>query len=341
MGAFTTSYGGIANRVGVQAVARLLEVGQPLMVTQRYAQVDNAKLHSGNTIKWRRFEAFAVSTAPLAEGVPPAVQPLVKSDYTAVLQQFGAVTELTDVCVMLSEDNPLDVAVKLSGRQMAQTIESVTIDMLKAGTTVYYSGTATTRATVSAAPVRGDFRKIARGFDRNDGMPITSIVAPTPNVGTMGCEPAFIAMGHTDLEPDIRNITGFKTYVEYGTPGAKQPGEVGQVERFRFILTRMFTPWLAGGTTTTTMLNNGSAPSSSLACDVYPIICVAENGYAVVRLQGLKSVSIKVRQPDGDPDSGDALAQKGTVGWKTMYACAITNEYWVARLECACTANPT
>ena len=340
MGEFTTTYGQISPRVGIQAVARMLTVGQPLAVTQRYGQTDNAKSRSGNTIKWRRYEAFAVSTAPLAEGVPPTVQPLTKNDYTAVLAQYGAVAELTDVCVDLHEDNPLDVAVKLSGRQMAQTIEILTIDVLKAGTTVYYASGAAGRTTVNAPISRGDLRLVKRGFDRNDGQPITKIVAPTASISTMGVEAAYIAMGHTDLEPDIRGITGFKSYVEYGTPGARQPGEVGSVEGFRFILTRNFTPWASIGAAGTEFLSGGARVTQATACDVYPIICVAEEGYAVVRLQGVKAAEIKVRQPNGDPDSGDPLAQKGTVGWKTWFAAAITNEYWVARIECACTASP-
>lgn len=340
MGQFTTTYGGISPRVGIQAVARLLETGQPLLVTQRFAQTDNAKTRMGNTVKWRRYESFAVSSAPLAEGVPPSVQPMVKTDYTAVLQQYGAAVELTDVCVDLHEDNPLDVAVKLCGRQMAQTIEMVTIDVLKAGTTVVYAAGAADRTSVNAVVTRGDFRLVARTFNRYDAQPITRIIEPTARVSTKGIQPAFIAMGHTDLEPDIRNVTGFVHFVEYGTPGDRLPGEVGAVEGFRIVLTRMFTPWTAGGTAGTTFLSGGSKVSSSTACDVYPIICVAEDGYSVVRLQGLKAAEIKVRQPNGDPDSVDVLAQKGSVGWKTYYACAITNDYWVARIECACTASP-
>ena len=66
MGTFTTNYGQIAPRVGIQAVARLLAVGLPLLITQRFAQTDDAQSRSGNTIKWHRYHAFAISTAPLA-----------------------------------------------------------------------------------------------------------------------------------------------------------------------------------------------------------------------------------------------------------------------------------
>lgn len=340
MGAFTTTYPTISNRVNIQAVAKLLAVGQPLLVTQRFGQTDNAAAHSGNTVKWRRYLAFSVSSAPLAEGVPPSVQPLTKTDYTAVLQQYGAVCELTDVCVDMSEDGPLDVAVTRSGEQMAQTIETVTIDFLKAGTNVVYANSVASRLLVSSPPLRGDFRLIERTFDRNDGKEITKIVSPTAMVSTQGISPCFIAMAHTDLIPDFMNVTGFVAFIQYGKPGEALPGEIGKVSRHRIVCSRMFTPWLAAATSASgsTYLTGGAKGTGNP--DVYPVICVARDGYAVVRLQGLKAAEIKVRQPNGQPDSGDPLAQLGTVGWKTYFAGAITNENWVCRYEVACTATP-
>jgi len=338
----TITYGEIEPRVGIQAVARLLKVGQPLLVTQRFAQMEDAKRRAGNTIKWRRYHAFTVSTAPLAEGVPPSVQPLRKTDYTAVLRQYGAVCELSDVCYDLHEDNALGVCIDRCGEQMAQTVETLTIDVLKAGTNVYYASGAASRVALAAAVSRSDLRLVARGFDRDDGMPISRIVSPTPNVATRGVEASYFAMCHTDLKADIRNITGFTSYVEYGNPGERLPGEVGAVEDFRFICTRMFTPWLAAATTASTQstfLSNGSKTDSGSA-DVYPIICVARDAYGVVRLQGRKAVGIQVLQPN-KARGGDPLGQKGTVGWKTYYAAAILNEDWVARLEVNCTASPS
>jgi len=336
----TITYGQIEPRVGVQSVAKLLMVGLPKLVTQRFAQMGDAQLRRGGTIKWRRYNAFTVSAAPLAEGVTPSRQPLTKTDYTAILRQYGGVCELTDVCYELHEDNPLAVCVTRSGEQFAQTIETVTINMLKAGSNVYYASGVASRGLIAAPPSRADLRLVARGFDRNDAQPIGEIIPPSPKVSTMGVHEAFFAMAHTDLEPDITNIVGFKAYIEYGDPGKRIEGEIGAVDRFRFILTRMFTPWLAVGAAGTTLLANGNIPATSTACDVYPIIIVAKDAYGCVRLQGRKAVDLKVRQPDGQPTDTDPLSQRGSVGWKTWFACAILHDSWIARLEVGCTANP-
>ncbi len=342
MGDNTTTYGQIEARVGIKAVARLLSVGQPLLLTQRFGSTEVIGLRQGDTIKWRRYHLFTVTKAPLAEGVPPAVIPLRKTDYTAVLRQYGAVAELTDKCVDLHEDNVLDVAIKNHGILMAQTIEALTIDVIKAGTTVFYAGgsTITARTSVVAAPSRSDFRRIARFFDRNDAKEISRVISPSAKVSTAGVRPAFFALGSTDLEPDLLNMTGFREVVAYADPGEALPGEVGSVDRFRFCLSRLFEPWLLGGGNSTTMLSNGDAPSGTVAVDVYPIICLAKDAYGVVRLQGKDSAQIKVLQP-GEPRGGDPLGQKGTVGFKIWFAAAILCEERIARLECACTANPS
>jgi len=337
----TITYGEIQPRVGIQSVARLLKVGQPLLVTQRFAQQEDAKSRSGNTIKWRRYHAFTVSAAPLAEGVPPSVQPLNKTDYTAVMRQYGAVSELTDVCYDLHEDNALGVCVTRCGEQMAQTMETLAIDVLKAGTNVYYASSAASRTALVATVGRTDLRLLVRGFNRDDAMPISKIIGPTSNVSTRGVEASYFGMCHTDLKPDLRNMTGFQTYIEYGTPNERLPGEIGACEEIRFICTRMFTPWLAGATGAsgqTTFLTSGSSGTGS--ADVYPILVVARDAYGVVRLQGRKAVGIQVLQPN-KARGGDPLGQKGTVGWKAYFAAAILNEDWIARLEVLCTASPS
>lgn len=343
----TITCGDIGFRVGIKAIARLLSVGAPLLTTQRFAQTERLEKNVGNTVRWRRYHAFVVSKAPLAEGVPPTAQPLTKTDYTAIVKTYGALAELTDDVVDLHEDNVLDVLIKNCGRQMAETIEAVTIDKLKAGTNVFYANSVASRSLVTSPAVFSDFALISRSMDRNDATPISRIIAPTGKVSTMGVEDGFFAMGSTDLRADLRAIPTYKQYIEYGSPERRIPGEDGALDRFRFVLSRMFTPWAAAGVAGTTYLANGSAPSSSTACDVYPIICVAQDAYGVVRMQstgpdikmGRAPAHLYVKNPSSI-DSGNALGQKGHVGWKVRYACAITNEDWIARLEVACTAKP-
>jgi N4-gp56 family major capsid protein len=228
----------------------------------------------------------------------------------------------------------------LCGEQAAETVEVVRIAVLKAGTNVYYPGSATSRGTVNSSVTRGALRKVVRGFRRNKGREISRIVGATAKVSTEPVAPAFFAMGHTDLDSDIRTVSGFVPIEQYSQSSKALPGEIGKVESIRFILSALFEPWEASGASGTTYLANGSAPSSSTSCDVYPLLIVAKDAYGIVPLQGKSAVKPMVLNP-GTPSKSDALGQVGYVSWKTYQTAAILNENWIARLEVAATANPS
>lgn len=334
------SYGEIAPRVGVMAVLRLLENALPRMVMQRFGQVTTLPKKRGDTVKWRRYERFAAAMAPLAEGVPPTAQPLRARDYTATLQQFGAVVKLTDKAVELHEDNPLDVAVRHCSDQFAETEERLTIELCKGSANRYYAGGVIGRTSVVSRVTRGDFRRVARGFARANVAKINRMIAPSPDANTWGIEETYFALGHTDLEADIRSCNGFIPYSEYGEPNLKVEGEVGAVESFRVVLSNLVEPYLKGGGDSADMLSDGAAPAGAVKCDVYPVLCLGKDAYGVVRLQGVKAAHISVLQPNV-PRYGDELGQNGSVGWKFWWAGAILFEDALAVLEVAATANPT
>lgn len=340
MGDNVVSYGEIAPRVGVMSVLRLLEIAQPRMVMQRFSQVTPLPKKRGDTVKWSRYERFAAAMAPLAEGVPPTAQAMRKRDYVATLQQFGAITKISDKVDDLHEDNVLDVAVQLSGYQLAETEERLTIEMCKGSANRYYASGVAGRGTVIARLSRGDFRRVERGFARANVKKINRIIAPTPNINTWGIEETYFAVLHTDLTADVRSCTGFRPYPEYGDPKQRVDGEIGSVEAFRIIGTNLCEPYLAQGGATTTMLSNGDVPAAAgSACDTYPILCLGLEAYGVVRLQGSKAAHIMVLQPNV-PRFGDEIGQQGSVGWKFWWAGAILFEDALAVLEVACRANP-
>ena len=333
-------YGDISPRVGVKAAKKLLRVGLPQIVTQRFGMTDDQPRNSGLIRKWRRYHSFADATAPLAEGVSPAGQAIRYTDYTATLQQYGDKVPLTDIIADNHEDPVMDVMMMRCGEQFSQTIEALTLSVLKGGTNVYYAGGVGGRSSVNSTITRGDIRKVVRGFDRAYASVISRIIPPNPNVSTAGVLPSFFALAHTDLEPDIRNITGFKSIAEYSNPNQAVPGECGSVERVRFVLTPKLTSWETSGASGTVYLSGGVAVNSAASADVYPILFLARDAYGIVRLQGRQAVKVMVLNPN-TPRHGDELGQQGAVSWKTQYACARLNEQWMARLEVGCTANPS
>jgi len=336
----TTTYGDISPRTGGRAEARLLERGQHLMTVERFGQKDPQRKNSTKTVKWRRYNSLARASAPLSEGIPPTGSKLTFTDVTATLEQYGDVVIITDVVADTHEDPVLNEALKVIGEQAAETVEELRINVLKAGTNVYYANAVSSRATVNSPPVRGDFRRIYRAFKRNKAREISEIIRASAKVSTEPVASAYFGMGHTDLDSDMRGVSGFIPAEQYSDSTKMLPGEIGKVEQFRIILTAMFEPWLTAGASGTTYLSGGVAVSSAASCDVYPMLFTARDAYGIVPLQGYQAVQPMVMNP-GKPSKSDPLGQIGFVSWKTYQTCAILNQNWFARLECAATANPS
>jgi N4-gp56 family major capsid protein len=336
----TNVYGDISPRTAGYAAKRLLERGQYELVTERFGHFDPQPKKNSKTRKWRRYESLPRATAPLAEGVPPTGQKITYSDIEVTLEQYGDSVKLTDVIMDTHEDPVLNESMDLCGEQAAETIEILRINVLKAGTSVFYANGVTARTSVNSAPTRGDFRKIYRHFKRNKAKEISKIVKASALVATEPVGTSYYCMGHTDLDADLRSISGFIPVENYSDSSKALPGEVGKLENFRIVLTPLFEPWEAGGASGTTFLSGGAAVASSTACDVYPLIFVARDAYAIVPLQGEGAVTPMVLNP-GKPSKSDPLGQIGYVSWKTYQAAAILNHNWITRLECAATATPS
>lgn len=334
-----TTYGAISPRTAGFATKDLLERGQHLMVLERFGQFDAQAKNKTKTRKWRRYLSLPRATAPLAEGITPAGQRLNHVDIEATLEQYGDLVWLTDVIHDTHEDPVLQESMKICGEQAAETVEVIRYNVLKAGTNVFYPGTATTRGTVDSPATRSMFRLIYRAMKRNKAREISSIIKPSALVSTEPVASAYFALGSTDLHADLEAIAGFVPAANYSNPSSAMEGEIGKIGQMRFILTPLFEPWLASGASGTTYLSGGVKVSGAAACDVYPILIFGRDSYAIVPLQGEKAVNIGVVNPTHSTD--DPLAQRGLVSWKTYQATAILNQLWMARAEVAATADPS
>ena len=332
------TYGDISPRTAAFAAKRLLARGQHILVFERWGQVDPQGQNKTKSRSYRRYESLPRAIAPLAEGIPPTGQQLTFTDVTINLEQYGDSVQLTDVIEDTHEDSVLNESMDLVGEQAAETIEVVRYNILKAGTNVFYANAAANRAAVNSAPLRGDLRRIFRSFKRAKGREFTRIVKASPAVSTEPVGTAYWAVGHTDLDSDIKDIAGFTPVEQYSNSSKALEGEIGKLENFRIVLTALADPFLEAGLSGSTFLTNGSSGTGQP--DVYPLLCFARNSYAIVPLQGDNAVTPIVLNPN-KPSPSDPLGQVGFVSWKMWQGAGILNQTWMARYECAATANPS
>lgn len=323
-----TTYGDISPRTAAFAVAKMLVRATPYLVLEKFMQMYPIPSNSSKVAKFRRYEALALATTALTEGVTPQGKTLTYSDVTATLYQYGDFVPLTDVIADTHEDPVFSEVQDIISEQAAQTIETVRFNVFKAGTNVFFAN-GSARTDVNTALTLTLQRKITRSLQRQNAAPITKVTATSPNYGTTPCEAGYVALCHVDLETDIRGIAGFINAKNY-TSAPVSEHELGSIERTRYITSTIFSSWADGGG------NKGSMVSTSgTKADVYPILYLSQNAIAGVPLKGKDSLTPIVLNPK--PSGSDPLGQRGYVGWKAMTTAVILNQAFMGRAEVAAT----
>jgi len=326
-----TTYGDISPRVGIYAVANFLEHALPVLVLEKFARTEVLPKNKGQVVKWRRFVPFEINTTALVEGVTPAPNMLQYEDVTTIVSQYGGWVSFTDVIADTHEDPNLQKITMGLGEQAASVKEAIIWDELIGGTAVLYTGTATQRSEVEDVIQAEDLTAAQRFLKANRARHITKMLKASTNIATEPVAPAFIAFGHSNLEPDFRALPEFVVREKYSNYNVVSDYELGKFQDIRVVLSPQLPPfWGAGGDPTGVLSRDG------VAADVYPIVIVGQDAYGVVPLRGMDSATVTVKNPTATYE--DPLAQRGFASWKMWYVAVRLNEEWMVRIEAAASA---
>lgn len=325
----TTTYGDINQRTAAYASAEMLAHAEPVMILSRFGVTKPMPKNKSETVKFRRPIPFAPATTPVTEGVTPTAQKMAYEDVSVTLKQYGRPIELTDKIVDLSEDPVLQHMSMLAGEQAGSTIEAVIYGVIRAGTNVVYANGAS-RAAVNTPLTLNKQRAVTRVLRAQKAKMVNRMLAPGVGYGTSAVEASYVAVSHTDVESDIRNLAGFVPTAKYGVRQMISEYEIGTVESVRYILSPDLAPFASvGGTPGTAVVS-----TNGTAADVYPIMYIGMDAYGLVPLKGQNAMTPMVLNP-GTPSKSDPMGQRGYVSWKTWFAAVILNDLWMCRLEVA------
>lgn len=320
-------YGDISPRTAGKASKKFLERGVPLRLIERFADSRPLEKNDTKTQIFRRYNSLAPAMTPLTEGVTPAGKTGTKTDVVVTLEQYGDYVELTDVIQDTHEDPILQEYMGITGEQASETVELVAYGVIKGGTSVFYAN-GIGRSDVNTELSLAVQRRALRGILAMNGKRHTQFLDGSPNYKTNPVGACFVGLCHTDCSSSIRDMTGFIDVANYGTQ-QPLPGEIGSVEEVRYCASSLYTPFADEGGAMGLMIS-----TTGTNADVYPVIYLAQHAFGVVPLRGRKAITPMVLNPNV-PRGGDQLGQRGSVGWKTMYAACILNDAWMARAECS------
>ena len=351
------NYGTSASRNLIRAAQEMLAHAQPVTVLGDFGTQREMPKNSTDTLVFRRTLPFGASLTTgaigseaaantryvgtpsvspnalqLGEGATPGANSVSFQDVSVTLQQYGLLFKFSSRVELLYEDDIPAEMVKLTGETLAEALELIRYNVLKAGSVVIYAN-GSSRAAVNTTVTLNALRKAARTLESNRAKRVTSRLAPGVNFNTRAVQPAFLVFVHTDAVADIRNLTGFTKVEEYGTFKPVHDNEIGSCEDFRFIKSPLLAPFLASGSGTL----NGCLSTAGSNVDVYPFLIIGEDCWGQVALKGMNAVKPTVLR-SSDINHANPLGQFGYVGASTWFACVRLNEAWMARIECGVTA---
>lgn len=117
----------------------LIDLAEPELVHDQFGQKHPIPKNGGKVIEFRQYDPLPEQTTPLAEGVTPDGQSLTVKTITSEVKQYGGYVTLSDMLMMTAVDNNLVQATKLIASQAGRTLDTITREIINAGTVVQFS----------------------------------------------------------------------------------------------------------------------------------------------------------------------------------------------------------
>lgn len=119
----------------------LINEASAQLVHDQFGQKRPIPANGGKTIEFRKFSSLPKATQALTEGVTPDGKRLDVTSITAMVAQYGDYIVQSDILELTAIDNTILEATKLLGKQAGLTLDTVTRNVLNAGTNVSYAPT--------------------------------------------------------------------------------------------------------------------------------------------------------------------------------------------------------
>lgn len=117
----------------------LIDLAEPELVHDQFGQKHPIPKNGGKVIEFRQYDPLPEQITPLVEGVTPDGQSLTVKTITSEVKQYGGYVTLSDMLMMTAIDNNLLQATKLTASQAGRTLDTITREIINAGTVVQFS----------------------------------------------------------------------------------------------------------------------------------------------------------------------------------------------------------
>ena len=237
----------------------LITLAQPELIHDQFAQLRDIPNGNGKTIEFRQFDPLPEITAPLTEGVTPAGQELSVNSMTATVSQYGGYVTTSDVLDMTALDPVVNEATKLIARQAGETLDTITRDIINAGTNVLYAiGKTSGTQNASAPSSRSALGYTDAGTNHNLTVyDVKRAVRALKRQDAPKIKGDYVGIIHPDVAFDLMKDPEWLAPKQYVDTNGIYEGEIGKLYGVRFIentRAKVFKQdWLTEGSKTLTV----------------------------------------------------------------------------------------
>ncbi len=308
-----TTDGGLSPEMKTYYSDYLIDLAQPALVHDQFGQKHPIPKNGGKTIEFRQYDPLPELTTPLTEGVTPDGQSMSVHKIEATVKQYGGYVTLSDMLIMTAVDNNILQATKAIASQAGKTLDTITREILNAGTVVQYAdGSVSSRSALAYTSPTANHNLTVEAIKRAVRY-LESQDAPKLNG-------YYIGIIHPNVKYDLMSDPEWKKPHEYKDTQHLYQWEIGELYGVRFVEASRAKIWKRAG--------SGGA-------DVYSTLIIADDAYGVTEIEGGGLQHIV--KPMGSAGSADPLDQRATVGWKGAKTAEILVPQYLVRIETTAT----
>ena len=296
----------------------LIEYAEAELIHDQFAEKYPIPKGSGKTIEFRKFAPLPKRNTALTEGTTPDGEKLDVSYIQSTVYQYGSYVAMSDILQLAAIDPIVVQATKLLGSQAGRTLDTVTREVINAGTNVIYAPAGSTPVTSRANVATNSL--ITLDVIRQAVLQLRRYNAPR-------FDGSYVCIIHPDVAMDVRALAGWIDVVKYGDPNRIYKGEIGMLEGVRFIENTESKIWEEDTT------------GSSTTTNVYATNFIGRGAYATTEIEG-GGLQMFAKQL-GSGGTNDPINQRSTVGWKAIKTAEILIPEYIVRVESSASTEST
>lgn len=228
----TTSSEGLAPGMHTYYEDRLIDNAEPYLVHDQFGDKYPIPKHEGKTIQFRKYSPLPKALTALTEGVTPDGNTLNMSTIEATVSQYGDYVTCSDILELTHVDPQIEQATKLLGSQAGRTLDTITRDIITAGTNVMYAPKVS-GGTETEVLSRSDLTVDAL-------LTYNLIFKAVAKLKAMNARPvddSFVGIVHPNVACDLMLSDKWIDAHKYATPENIYQGEIGKLAGVRFVET--------------------------------------------------------------------------------------------------------